>query len=134
MTQQLSVIVARTPWRIAVRRTLPAVYRNATPLLCLPGATWQHAGREIWSFDWLGSGQSDRCLAGHEPDRLRQVATVVALIQASGGAARVTIVAQDLELARRFAAAYPFAVESVMQGDDNEPVQSDRRDLRGAAA
>jgi hypothetical protein len=137
-SERLWTMVPRLPWRIAVNRARPAVYRNATPILCLPdlSAPQRQAlraqGSEVWWFDFLGSGESDPCLPGHEPDRLRQIAAVVALIQAVSGASRLALAASDLAPARQFADNYPFAIEHLMQGDENEP--GDRRDFRGAAA
>ena len=132
--EPLWAMVPRTPWRIALTRTKPAHYGDATPLLCLPPARAPAADREVWRFDWLDSGASDRCLAGCTPEPLRQIAAVVALIQADTGAARVSLLALagEIDLAQQFAATYPFAIARVILGDDHE--QSHRRDLRGAAA
>jgi pimeloyl-ACP methyl ester carboxylesterase len=138
-------MLPRLPWRIAVERTRPQIYRCATPMLCLPQVApavrqrLHRQGHEVWRFDFLGSGASDHCLGG-EPDRLRQMAAVLALMQAVTGAPRAALVVQECEagLAETFAAAYPFVVERLVaqssQGEQDEQVQYHRRDFRSTAA
>jgi hypothetical protein len=140
------VLVPRTPWRIAVWRPGLPTEAGVAPRLCLPGAAATHCTRRrpdgdtAWRFDWLDSGASDNCLAGHRPDTLRQLAAVAALVQTETGRFEIVLQAPSHEapLVRRFAERYPFAVAQLVieptPGELDEPVQCDRRDLRGTAA
>ncbi len=141
MKQQLWANLPRLPWRIATTHAQPVTHRDATPILCLPQTPLSQRedllrrGYAVWSFDYLGSGASDHCL-GSEPTALRQIAAVVVLIQATSCVARVTLLARNQELAdaQAFAAAYPFAIDRIIQGDDHDAVQRYCGDLRSAAA
>ncbi len=141
--ERLWTALPRSPLRIAASRARPPERRHAAPLLYVHGATfpselavghridglsWRDAllaqGYEVWAFDFLGYGASDRYVEMSSAPRLaqplgrveagaRQIAAVVALIRQTTGAWRVSLIAHSwgTMAAGLFAGKFPWAVE-----------------------
>jgi pimeloyl-ACP methyl ester carboxylesterase len=135
-----------SPLHIAVSRARPATPRSTTPLLYAHGATfpaelaighridgtsWRDAllaqGYEVWAFDFLGYGASDRYVEMSSAPRIapplgraavaaRQIAAVVTLIGRTTGAWRVSLIAHSwgTMAAGLFAGTFPWAVERLV--------------------
>jgi pimeloyl-ACP methyl ester carboxylesterase len=144
--ERLATTVTGSPLRIAVSRARPAQQLCATPLLYVHGGTfpselavgyridgrsWRDAllaeGYEVWAFDLLGYGHSDRypemsgdaqatAPLGRAPSAARQLAAVVALIQAHTAAPRVSLIAHSWGsmVAGLFASRCPWAIERLV--------------------